>query len=90
MRNINVTGPRNPIWNRLSAWSVAVTARLNEATNLALTKAFESFGGVVEETFTDEQKEEAYRLLITGVMQAMERFEVSLRPHQQDVETLCH
>jgi len=74
-------------WNRSSAWSPEVLARLNTATSQAVLRAIEVFKGAVDmASFTEEERAEAYRLLCDGVTDGMAKFEESLRPHHVEVE----
>jgi hypothetical protein len=79
--------PIGAAWNRSSAWSCEVTARLTTATNMAIQNVIEAFNSTFDvASFTDEQRAEAYRLLINGVTDGMAEFEKRLRSKHVEVE----
>jgi len=75
----------NKTWNRSSAWSPEVLARLIAATNRAIKNAIETAD---KETFTDEQRAEAIQLLCDGVTDGLAQFAESLQPHHVEVENI--
>jgi hypothetical protein len=76
-------------WNRSSAWSPEVLARLIAATNIAVEGVMERFNSTFDmASFTEEERAAAYRLLCDGVTEGIAKFEESLRPHHVEVEEL--
>jgi len=72
-------------WNRSSAWSPEVLARLIAATNQAIQKVLDNFDTA---SLTAEERAAAYRLLCTDVTDGIAKFEESLRPHHVEVEEI--
>jgi hypothetical protein len=76
-------------WNRSSTWSPEVLARLTTATNMAVQSVIETFNSSFDTaSLSDEQRAEAYQLLVAGVTDGIAKFEEDLRLHHVEVEEI--
>jgi hypothetical protein len=74
-------------WNRSSAWSPEVLAKLTTATNMAAQSAIQTFESTFDSgSLTAEQRTAAIQLLANGVTDGMKKFEESLRSKHVEIE----